>query len=99
MAFLLPTPLLLLVLPRSLVVGEVLLLTGGYSPRGDLSSVEVVGEEECGVQPLPLPRSGHSSFLSGGQLLTCGGTRGGTPLHSGTGQPPTWGLDQRVSPL
>ena len=55
---------------------EVLVVTGGFSPQGHLSSLEVVGAR-CSPPPLPRPRSGHASFLSSdGDLLTCGGTTG-----------------------
>jgi len=58
---------------------EVLIVTGGFSSQGALSSVEVVGNKTSCPSPPPLPhsRTGHVNLFNvnnDGLLLTCGGS-------------------------
>ena len=57
-----------------------LLIIGGESVEGPLSSAETFGLENCTVPPLPETRYGHAAFLtSSQQLAVCGGWWEGKP--------------------
>ena len=59
-----------------------LLVLGGQSPTGPLTSVETFGFENCIVPPLPEPRYGFGSFITPTevpQLAVCGGWWMGKP--------------------
>ena len=59
-----------------------LLVLGGQSSDGQLTSVEAFGFENCTIPPLPEPRYGFGSFLTPSpqpQLAVCGGWWMGKP--------------------
>ena len=62
-----------------------LLLLGGQSTKGQLSSIETFGLENCTIPPLPETRYGFGSFITPTgppQLAVCGGWWMGKPNSS-----------------
>ena len=62
-----------------------LLLLGGQSTDGQLTSIETFGFENCAIPPLPETRYGFGSFIvptQKPQLAVCGGWWMGKPISS-----------------
>ena len=61
----------------------VLLIGGRDSKNNSLSSVEVIGLDNCSVPDLPQWRYNHGSFMTEwGSLAVCGGKWSGKPISS-----------------